>query len=129
MSGLDCNTILKNIKMKRQNIGKSPYTPGNKYKISLQKGDVTIEFIQYAGDPPMTTKGEIIFQLIRDVSTVNFAKNVEDWKMMFLDISAKDESYYIYSKQTFDELRILSKKLHVLFSDYEYEILRQKAIH
>lgn len=128
MVGLDYRQILNTVIMKRENLGKSPYTPGNKYRVTLSKGNISIEFTQYAGIPANNTKYEIIDQVIRDVSTVNSTKNFDDWYLMFTDTLKNDKNYYNNSKATYEELKVISKKLHVLFSDYEYEVLREHIL-
>jgi len=128
MVGLDYRQILSNVKMKRENQGKSPYSFGNKYRVTLTKGNVSIEFTQHAGFPANTSKYEIIDQAFRDVSTVNCTKNFGDWCLMFVDNTNKDEVYQQHAKGTYDELKMISKKLHVLFSDYEYEVIKEHVL-
>lgn len=128
MVALEYKQILNTIVMKRENMGKSPYSTGNVYRVTLTKGNVSIEFNQYAGTPANNSKYEIIDQLFRDVSTVNCTKNFDDWYLMFTDASNSDEKYYKNSKATYEELKTISKKLHVLLTDYEFLVIKEKVL-
>jgi len=128
MVGLDYRQILSNIKMKRENMGKSPYSAGNMYRVTLTKDNVSIEFTQHAGIPANTNKYEIIDQLFLDVNTVNCTKNFEDWCLLFVDNIDKDALFYQNVRATYEELKMISKKLHVLLSDYEFLVIKEKVL-
>lgn len=112
-------TLLNEINTTKTYIGKSDFTSGNAYRVTLTRNGKRIGFIFNDNIYNESDKNDFIYSLLRDSQAYEFCYNLADF------MNEYDYTDYKQAKNIYNACKKQSERLHKLFNNTEIEILEK----